>query len=288
MTIPGSGTSAYPASVALYGRRGLGESPDGGVVYLRALDDAGSAIAGLLTDTSGTVLPASSASGFPSSAGWRAAAESSVQGVFDFEFAVASAASATRARLEVGYRTEGEPTRATAAFALAGSATVDLSSVTTPLGAWGDIEDDETLFGAIAGVKQDVAGISTATVESLIGTPAATVSGDIAAAKAVIGDIGGSGKTIAETTDPLLLAYGLVTTAGGTGTVIVADFIGRDIKDELLIIEDVSSSLSPKLRSSRTVASFNNSTGACTVAALTFSPAVGDRVWIYPRAQTGP
>ena len=63
---------------------------------------------------------------------------------------------------------------------------------------------------------------------------------------------------------------------------------GSPLALELLTIEDESSVLVPKLRQSRTIASFNNATGACTVAALDFTPAIGDKAWVTSRAQTGP
>lgn len=288
LAIPSSGTNRYPASVATYSRRGQLEAPDGRVVYVRMVDSAESALSSLLTDTSGSALASSSNASFPSSAGWKVVEAGSVEGVFAFEVAVGSAQAAAQGRLDVGYRSESEAMQTAASFAISGSASVDLSPVTHAIGTWGDIEDDETVFGAIAGVAEDVAGISLASVEALIGTPASTVAGDIAAIKAVLGDLGSGGRTLAQNIEPHTLAYGLVSAGGSTGSVTVAGFIGRFLINELLTIEDESSVLVPKLRQSRTIASFNNATGACTVAALDFTPAVGDKVWVTSRAQTGP
>lgn len=142
------------------------------------------------------------------------------------------------------------------------------------LGSSSDDISNPSVHGRLNAIRDDLVGVG--------GT-------DITPVTTVLGSVGGAGKTLGAIADASILAYGLVTTAGGTGTVTSTAFIGRDLINELLIIEDVSSSLtSPRLRSSRTIASFNSVTGACTVAALTFSPAVGDIVWVIPRAQTGP
>lgn len=157
----------------------------------------------------------------------------------------------------------------------------DVSSVNTAVAAVdtaiGESTDDiaaTTIHGRLNLIRDDLVGIG--------GT-------DLTSITSVLGSVGGAGKTLGAIADASILAYGLVTTAGGTGTVTSTAFIDRDLINELLIIEDVSSSLtSPRLRSSRTIASFNPTTGACTVAALSFSPAVGDIVWVIPRAQTAP
>ena len=211
LAIPGSGTNRYPTSVNLYSRRGQLEAPDGRAIYVRLVASDESSLSSLLTDTAGSALSASASAAFPSSAGWKQVDAGSVEGVFSFEVAVSSATSAAQGRLDVGYRSESEAMQASQSFAISAGASVDLSPVTDAIGAWGDNEDDETVFGAIAGVAEDVAGISLAPVEALIGTPASTLAGDIAAIKAVVGDLGGTGKTLAELLDPLLLAYGTVT-----------------------------------------------------------------------------
>lgn len=284
LAIPGSGTNRYPASVATYSRRGHLEAPDGRVVYVRMVDSAESSLSSLLTDTSGSALASSSNASFPSSAGWKVVEAGSVEGVFAFEVAVGSAQSAAQGRLDVGYRSESESMQASQSFAISGSASVDLSPVTDAIGAWGDIEDDETVFGAIAGVAEDVAGISLASVEALIGTPSSTLAGDIAAIKAVVGNLGDTGKTLAELLDPLLLAYGTVTTGGSTSIVTCSAFIGKDLQLELLVFLDVSTGH----KVSRTIANFNSGTGAMTVSTLAAATAVGDKCWVYPRAQTAP
>ena len=149
-----------------------------------------------------------------------------------------------------------------------------IAAVSTSLGATTDDISALTVHGRLNLIRDDLVGIGGADL-----TPVTTV----------LGSVGGAGKTLGAIADASILAYGLVTTAGGTGTVISTAFIGRDLINELLIIEDVSSSLTgPKLRCSRSIASFNSTTGTCTVAALPFSPAVGDIVWVIPRAQTGP
>lgn len=148
-----------------------------------------------------------------------------------------------------------------------------VAAVSTSIGAAADDISATTVFGRLNAIRDDLVGIGGA---------------DLTSITSVLGTLGPGGRTVSENIEPHCLAYGLVTTGGGTGTVTVADFIGRYLINELLIIEDVSSSLTPKLRQSRSIASFNNTTGACTVAALDFSPAVGDKVWVVPRAQTGP
>lgn len=284
LAIPGSGTNRYPTSVNLYSRRGQLEAPDGRAIYVRLVASDESSLSSLLTDTAGSALSASASAAFPSSAGWKQVDAGSVEGVFSFEVAVSSATSAAQGRLDVGYRSESEAMQASQSFAISAGASVDLSPVTDAIGAWGDNEDDETVFGAIAGVAEDVAGISLAPVEALIGTPASTLAGDIAAIKAVVGDLGGTGKTLAELLDPLLLAYGTVTTGGSTSIVTCSAFIGKDLQLELLVFLDVSTGH----KVSRTIASFNSSTGAMTVATLAAATAVGDKCWVYPRAQTAP
>jgi len=289
LAIPASGTYLHPWSVRIVNRRDEPTAPAGALIYVRLVDNDGAAITAKLGNTSGTVLAASTSDAFPSASGWYTAAQT-IAGLHEGCVLVASGVTAGPIELQIAYSVDGVQANARASSAFAGASSVDLSPVTAAIGAFGDIEDDETVFGAIAGVAEDVAGISLASVEALIGTPASTLAADIAAIKAVVGDL--DTVTLSQVASGQLLAYGLVTTATGTGTVTVEDFIGLDLALECLHIEDVSSSrpgkVPPKLRCSRTIASFNSGTGACTVAALAFSPAVGDRVWVYGRAQTGP
>lgn len=157
------------------------------------------------------------------------------------------------------------------------SLSTSVAAIDTAIGETTDDIAATTIHGRLNLIRDDLVGIG-----------GVDVSADVTTIKNAVGTTGTGGRTVAQCVEPHVLAYGLVTTAGGTGTVTVADFIGRFLINELLIIEDVSSSLTPKLRQSRSIASFNNATGACTVAALDFSPAVGDIVWVVPRAQTAP
>ena len=287
LAIPASGTYLHPWSVRIVNRRDEPTAPAGALIYVRLVDNDGAAITGKLGNTSGTVLAASTSDAFPSASGWYTAAQT-IAGLHEGCVLVASGVTAGPIELQIAYSVDGVQANARASSAFAGASSVDLSPVTAAIGAIGDIEDDETLFGVVAGVKEDVAGISMASVEALIGTPASTLAADIAAIKAVVGDIGPGGRTLAANIEPHTLAYGLVTANGSTGSVTVADFAGRFLINELLTIEDESSVLVPKLRQSRTIASFNNATGACTVGALDFTPAIGDKAWVTSRAQTGP
>lgn len=266
LAIPASGTYLHPWSVRIVNRRDEPTAPAGALIYVRLVDNDGAAITAKLGNTSGTVLAASTSDAFPSASGWYTAAQT-IAGLHEGCVLVASGVTAGPIELQIAYSVDGVQANARASSAFAGSSSVDLSPVTDAIGASTDDISATTLHGRINTVRDDIAGLSLA-----------SIAADAAA--------------VAQATGGMLLAYGLVTTAGGTGTVIVEDFIGLDLINECLHIEDVSSSrpgkVPEKLRSSRTIASFNSGTGACTVAALSFSPAVGDRVWVYARAQTAP
>jgi hypothetical protein len=164
-----------------------------------------------------------------------------------------------------------------------------LAGIVTTLGEPTDDISATTVHGRLNAIRDDIVGIGGGTdltpITTTLGTPAgASISADIAAIKAVVGDLGGTGKTLAELLDPLLLAYGTVTTGGSTSIVTCSAFIGKDLQLELLVFLDVSTGH----KVSRTIASFNSSTGAMTVATLAAATAVGDKCWVYPRAQTAP
>ena len=271
LAIPASGTYLHPWSVRIVNRRDEPTAPAGALIYVRLVDNDGAAITAKLGNTSGTVLAASTSDAFPSASGWYTAAQT-IAGLHEGCVLVASGVTAGPIELQIAYSVDGVQANARASSAFAGSSSVDLSVVTDEIGASTDDQAGTTLHARINYVVDTLAGLGIDGVAAAVGTLDTVTLSQVA-----------SGQ---------LLAYGLVTTATGTGTVTVEDFIGLDLALECLHIEDVSSSrpgkVPPKLRCSRTIASFNSGTGACTVAALAFSPAVGDRVWVYGRAQTGP
>lgn len=269
LAVPASGTYLHPFSVRITNRRDEPTSPAGAIVYVRLVDNDGAAITGKLGNTSGTALSASTSDAFPSASGWYALGQSTI-GLHEGCVIVASGVTAGPVELQLAWSVDGVQANARASAVFAGSSSVDLSEITDALGASTDDQAGTTVHARINKVRDDIAGLTDpGTIAATLGTPTAAA-------------------TVTALLEVPILAYGTVTTATGTGTVTSTAFIGRDLINELLIIEDVSAGMTPPLRSSRTIASFNSGTGACTVAALNFSPAVGDKVWVVPRAQTGP
>lgn len=193
LTIPAASTTLYPFSLKLTDRRDEPLLTPGRACYVRLVDEDEVKVTGLLYDTSGVILSASSSDAFPSSAGWYALTTTTI-GLFEGNIAVASNATTGVYELQSGWIQFGaaRQDRAQTAFAAAGSLTAVTDVLGTPTGA--SLSEDISVIKALVGesmgngsLAADIGApvVSLAadidTMASKIGTPADTVSADIAA-----------------------------------------------------------------------------------------------------------